>query len=110
MPHYGRWEEKGLTGRGAWRAAGGGRRAADKPGIIGPCVRCLCTDDAFPRYEQALKAGRLDISGARWGLDDAEAVLKLRARHLEACRRHHVAPERHRLYPSGQDRVMLHEK
>jgi hypothetical protein len=60
-------------------------------------IRYLTGNAAFLRYDQALPAGwpiatgviegacrhligdRLDISGARWGLDGAEAVLTLRA-------------------------------
>ncbi|MDL4818680.1 ISKra4 family transposase [Actinomadura opuntiae] len=63
---------------------------------IDACVRYLAGHAAFLRYDQALRAGwpiatgviegavrhivadRLDISGARWGLAGAEAVLKLR--------------------------------
>jgi hypothetical protein len=61
------------------------------------CVRYLTGKQEFLRYDQALAAGwpvatgviegacrhligdRLDITGARWGLDGAEAVLTLRA-------------------------------
>jgi hypothetical protein len=61
------------------------------------CVRYLENKREFLRYDQALDAGwpiatgviegacrhliadRLDIGGARWGLDGAEAVLTLRA-------------------------------
>ncbi|WKK26882.1 ISKra4 family transposase [Streptomyces olivoreticuli] len=87
------------------------------------CVRYLRTKDAFLRYDQALEAGwpiatgiiegaarhliadRLDISGARWGLDGAEAVLKLRAvssnGDLDAYWKHHLAAEHQRLYPAS---------
>nr|WP_272902857.1 ISKra4 family transposase [Streptomyces sp. BA2] len=85
------------------------------------CVRYLRTNSEFLHYDQALKAGwpiatgiiegaarhlvadRLDISGARWGLDGAEAVLKLRAvaanGDLDAYWKHHLAREHQRLYP-----------
>jgi hypothetical protein len=62
------------------------------------CVRYLTGKNEYLRYDQALEAGwpiatgviegacrqrivadRLDIGGARWGLDGAEAVLTLRA-------------------------------
>ena len=46
---------------------------------------------------------RLDITGARWGLDGAEAVLTLRAvianGHFDDYWRYHLAREHQRLYP-----------
>ncbi|MFF0747448.1 ISKra4 family transposase [Streptomyces sp. NPDC004111] len=91
------------------------RRGADT------CVRYLRTKNEFLRYDQALEAGwpiatgiiegaarhliadRLDISGARWGLDGAEAVLKLRAvaanHDLGPYWKYHLAEEHRRLYP-----------
>jgi hypothetical protein len=63
---------------------------------IDACIRYLTGHAAFLRYDQALEKGwpiatgviegavrhivadRLDISGARWGLAGAEAILKLR--------------------------------
>ncbi|GGJ53009.1 hypothetical protein GCM10010121_074760 [Streptomyces brasiliensis] len=90
------------------------------------CVRYLRTKSELLRYDQALQAGwpiaigiiegaarhltdRLDISGARWGLDGAEAVLKLRAvtanGDLDTYWKYHVAAEHQRLYPaSDQER------
>jgi hypothetical protein len=79
------------------------------------CVRYLENKREFLRYDQALDAGwpiatgviegacrhliadRLDIGGARWGLDGAEAVLTLRAviasgdfeEYWRLCRRRH---------------------
>ena len=75
----------------------------------------------FLHYDQALAAGRpiatgviegachhligdrLDIAGARWGLDGAEAVLTLRAvisnGDFEAYWRFHLPWENQRLYP-----------
>jgi hypothetical protein len=48
-------------------------------------------------------ADRLDIGGARWGLDGAEAVLTLRAvistGDFEEYWRFHLAREHQRLYP-----------
>ncbi|MFF3277430.1 ISKra4 family transposase [Streptomyces chrestomyceticus] len=92
------------------------RRGADV------CVRYLRTKAEFLRYDQALVVGwpiatgiiegaarhliadRLDIGGARWGLDDAEAVLKLRTvaanGDLGAYWKHHLAEEHQRLYPT----------
>lgn len=47
---------------------------------------------------------RLDITGARWGLDGAEAVLRLRAltanNDLDAYRTFHTQREHQRLHPS----------
>ncbi|MBB6415062.1 ISKra4 family transposase [Streptomyces sp. AK010] len=52
-----------------------------------------------------LIADRLDITGARWGLAGAEAVLKLRAvtsnGHLDTYFAHHTAREHERLYPTA---------
>ncbi|MGA5135547.1 ISKra4 family transposase, partial [Streptomyces olivoreticuli] len=93
------------------------------------CVRYLRTNSEFLHYDQALAAGwpiatgiiegaarhlvadRLDISGARWGLDGAEAVLKLRAvaanGDLNTYWEHHLAAEHQRLYPADQYRYAL---
>ena len=85
------------------------------------CVRYLGNKHEFLRYDQALAAGwpiatgviegacrhliadRLDIGGARWGLDGAEAVLTLRAvianGDFEEYWRFHLEREQQRLYP-----------
>lgn len=85
------------------------------------CVRYLQNKREFLRYDQALDAGwpiatgviegrcrhliadRLDIGGARWGLDGAEAVLTLRAviasGDFEEYWRFHLKREHQRLYP-----------
>jgi hypothetical protein len=84
------------------------------------CVRYLGNKHDFLRYDQALASGwpiatgviegacrhladRLDIGGARWGLDGAEAVLTLRAvianGDFEEYWRFHLAREHQRLYP-----------
>jgi hypothetical protein len=85
------------------------------------CVRYLASKHEFLRYDQALAAGwpiatgviegacrhligdRLDITGARWGLDGAEAVLTLRAvisnGDFDEYWRFHLAREHQRLYP-----------
>ena len=51
-----------------------------------------------------LIADRLDITGARWGLADTEAVLKLRAAtsndDLGGYFNYHTAREHERLYPN----------
>jgi hypothetical protein len=86
------------------------------------CVRYLTSKQEFLRYDQALAAGwpiatgviegacrhligdRLDITGARWGLESAEAILTLRAvisnGDFEEYWRFHLAREHQRLYPS----------
>ena len=87
----------------------------------GTCVCYLTSKQEFLRYDQALAAGwpiatgviegacrhligdRLDITGARWGLDGAEAILTLRAvisnGDFEEYWRFHLAREHQRLYP-----------
>ncbi|HLB76864.1 MAG TPA: ISKra4 family transposase, partial [Candidatus Dormibacteraeota bacterium] len=87
----------------------------------GTCVRYLTSKQEFLRYDQALAAGwpiatgviegacrhligdRLDITGARWGLDGAEAILTLRAvisnGDFEEYWHFHLAREHQRLYP-----------
>ena len=51
-----------------------------------------------------LIADRLDITGARWGLDAAEAVLRLRTvvanGDIDSYWRFHTAREHERLYPT----------
>jgi hypothetical protein len=85
------------------------------------CVRYLSARHEYLRYDQALTEGwpiatgviegacrhliadRLDIGGARWGLDGAEAVLTLRAvisnGDFEEYWSYHLAREHQRLYP-----------
>jgi hypothetical protein len=85
------------------------------------CVRYLNARHEYLRYDRALADGwpiatgviegacrhliadRLDIGGARWGLDGAEAVLTLRAvissGDFEEYWRFHLAREHQRLYP-----------
>jgi hypothetical protein len=87
------------------------------------CVRYLGNKREFLRYDQALDAGwpiatgviegacrhliadRLSITGARWGLDGAEAILALRAvisnGDFEEYWRFHLACEHQRLYPGA---------
>ena len=61
------------------------------------CVRCLTGNQEYLRYDEALASGwpiatgviegaarhligdRLDITGSRWGIEGAEAILRLRA-------------------------------
>ncbi|MCW2876392.1 MAG: hypothetical protein JWQ95_492 [Sphaerisporangium sp.] len=94
------------------------------------CVSYLRAKQEFLRYDRALAAGwpiatgviegacrhlvadRLDITGARWGLAGAEAVLKLRALqangHLPAYFRFHLAREHERVHHTRyQDRYRL---
>jgi hypothetical protein len=85
------------------------------------CVRYLTSKQEFLRYDRALAAGwpiatgviegacrhpigdRLDITGARWGLQGAEAILTLRAvisnGDFEEYWRFHLSREHQRLYP-----------
>jgi hypothetical protein len=94
------------------------------------CARYLAGKREFLRYDQALAAGwpiatgviegacrhlirdRLGITGARWGLDGAEAVLTLRAvisnGDFEEYWRFHLAREHQRLCPgTAQGRYTL---
>jgi len=100
---------------GAAGLTAGQRNGADA------CVRYLTSKQEFLRYDQALAAGwpiatgviegacrhligdRLDITGARWGLEGAEAILTLRAvisnGDFEEYWRFHLSREHQRLYP-----------
>lgn len=69
----------------------------DKQKVVNDCIRYLVNNGKLLHYDRALAAGlplatgaiegacryllqdRLDITGARWSLRGAEAVLKLRA-------------------------------
>lgn len=102
---------------------------ADQSGLHGTrregadaCVRYLTGHLDHLRYDTALTAGwpiatgpiegacrhligdRFDITGSRWGLTGAEAVLRLRALidngDFDAYWRHHLAREHQRLYPT----------
>jgi hypothetical protein len=97
-----------------------GLTAAQRTGADA-CVRYLTGKNEFLCYDQALAAGwpiatgviegacrhligdRLDITGARWGLDGAEAILTLRAvisnGDFDDYRGYHLAQEHQRLYP-----------
>jgi len=113
---------------GSARAAGEIAAEAGAAGLAGSrrtgadaCIRYLSARHDYLRYDQALAAGwpiatgviegacrhliadRLDIGGARWGLDGAEAVLTLRAvisnGDFDEYWRFHVECEHQRLYP-----------
>ena len=95
--------------------AAGQRTGADA------CVRYLTGKEDYLHYDQALAAGwpiatgviegacrhligdRLDITGSRWGLEGAEAILTLRAvisnGDFDDYWRFHLAREHQRLYP-----------
>jgi hypothetical protein len=97
-----------------------GLTAAQRTGADA-CVRYLTGKNEFLCYNQALAAGwpiatgviegacrhligdRLDITGARWGLQGAEAILTLRAvianGDYDDYWRYHLACEHQRLYP-----------
>ena len=110
------------------RAAAEITAEADAAGLEGSrragadaCVRYLANKRKFLRYDQALAAGwpiatgviegacrhliadRLAITGSRWGLDGAEAVLALRAvisnGDFTDYWRFHLKREHQRLYP-----------
>ena len=110
------------------RAAAEITAAADAAGLTAAqrtgadaCVRYMTGKQEFLRYDQALAAGwpiatgviegacrhligdRLDITGARWGLQGAEAVLTLRAvisnGDFDEYWRYHLTREHQRLYP-----------
>lgn len=97
--------EKILKGKAGW-VAGGMRRSAKLRGLsaskterVEKCAKYLKNYSRYLRYDEALDAGfpigtgvvegacryligdRLDITGARWSLEGAEAVLRLRALH-----------------------------
>jgi hypothetical protein len=85
-----------VTGSLTAQAARHGLTESQRTGVE-ECVRYLTNNEECQRYDQALAAGwpiatgviegacrhligdRLDIGGARWGLDGAEAILTLRA-------------------------------
>jgi hypothetical protein len=97
-----------LQGKAAQVAAGIRRRAtrfgysADERAGAGECARYLTAKTPWLDYDTALANGwpiatgviegaarwlvkdRMDITGARWGLQGAEAILKLRALHASA--------------------------
>lgn len=119
----------------AGQVAGGMRRKATKLGLEGrkrknidKCADYLLKYKAYLRYDEYLSAGlpiatgviegacrylvkdRMDLTGARWGLENAEAVLKLRALRMsgdfdeywsfhraEEFKRHHRS--RYAFYP-----------
>ena len=98
-----------------------GLTADQRTGAEHACVRYLTGKPEYLRYDQALAAGwpiatgviegacrhligdRLDITGARWGLQGAEAILTLRAvisnGDFDDYWRYHLAREHQRLYP-----------
>jgi hypothetical protein len=107
------------------QAVGAGLSAGQRRGID-TCIGYLQAKQEFLGYDTALARGwpiatgviegacrhligdRLDISGARWGLQGAEAVLKLRAVNtngdFDRYWRFHLARENHRVHtPRYQD-------
>lgn len=119
----------GVLCGGATRVAGAIRRTATNRGLGGPqragadtCAEYLTRKASFLDYPTALKRGwpiatgviegacrhlvkdRMDITGARWGLEGAEAVLKLRALRsngdFEDYWRYHLSRERQRVHES----------
>jgi len=113
----------------ATRVAAGLRRAATRRGLDPPrragadtCATYLINKEPYLDYPTALHNGwpiatgviegacrhlvkdRMDITGARWGLPGAEAVLKLRALRsngdFDAYWRYHLGQERRRVHES----------
>ncbi|MBG0814646.1 ISKra4 family transposase [Planomonospora sp. ID82291] len=94
--------------------------ARDRRGGVDAAIRYLRGNAAFLRYDEALAAGwpiatgviegacrhlvndRLDITGARWGLAGAEAILTLRAvianGDFDAYWRFHLAQDHRRVH------------
>jgi hypothetical protein len=114
---------------GATRVAGTLRRAATRAGLeparranSDTCATYLTNKRAYLDYPTALKQGwpiatgiiegacrhlvkdRMDLTGARWGLHGAEAVLKLRALRcnddFDTYWRYHLAQEQQRVHQS----------
>ncbi len=114
---------------GATRVAGTIRRAATRAGLdrssragVDTCATYLTNKRDHMDYPTALGQGwpiatgviegacrhlvkdRLDLTGARWGLPGAEAILKLRALHansdFDAYWHYHLARERERVHTS----------
>ena len=105
-----------------WGPPPAGLTAAPRHGADA-CVRYLTSKHEFLRYDQALAAGwpiatgviegacrhligdRLDITGARWGLEGAEAILTLRAvisnGDFDEYWQFHLACEHQRHYPGA---------
>ena len=129
-PELEKWVEERflnvLDGR-AGDVAGGIKRSATKRGLEKParknadaCARYLLNHKQYMRYDAALKDGlpiatgviegacrsvvrdRMDITGARWGLKGAEAVLKLRSLKMsgdfDAYWTFHLAEEHRRVH------------
>ena len=118
-----------ILGGGATRVAGALRRAATTAGLeparrenADTCATYLTNKKAYLNYPTALNQGwpiatgiiegacrhlvkdRMDLTGARWGLDGAEAILKLRALRsngdFDAYWRYHHAQEQRRVHQS----------
>ena len=118
-----------ILGGGATRVAGTLRRAATRAGLepgrrasADTCATYLTNKKAYLDYPTALAQGwpiatdiiegacrhlvkdRMDLTGARWGLHGAEAVLKLRAlrcnEDFDAYWRYHLAQEQRRIHRS----------
>ncbi len=114
---------------GATKVAGAIRRQATKGGLDPPrregadkCATYLTNKAAYLDYPTALRRGwpiatgviegacrhlvkdRMDLTGARWGLDGAEAILKLRAIRangdFDEYWRYHLNQEHHRVHRS----------
>ncbi|MGW0828333.1 ISKra4 family transposase [Streptomyces sp. NPDC002845] len=100
------------------------RLAADRHSGVKECVHYLENKEPYLRYDQALEQGwpiatgvvegacrhliadRFDITGSRWSVEGAEAVLALRAvidnGDFDEYWQFHAARERERLYPGAE--------
>ncbi len=112
---------------GATRVAGALRRAATTAGLepsrrenADTCASYLTSKADYLNYQDALQQGwpiatgiiegacrhivkdRLDLTGARWGLPGAEAILKLRAIRsngdMDSYWSYHLSQEQHRIH------------
>jgi hypothetical protein len=122
-----RHHAQGVLDGGATRVAGNIRRAATRAGLepaqranADTCAKYLTNKHAYLDYPTALKNGRpiatgiiegacrhlvkdrMDLTGARWGLHGAEAVLKLRALRcngdFQTYWRYHLDQEQRRVH------------
>ena len=107
---------------GIRRRASAAKLPKAKRGKADACATYLVNKASYLHYPRALAAGwpiatgiiegacrsliadRMDITGARWSVDGAEAVLKLRPvranNDFDTYWRYHLARERHRVHES----------
>ena len=85
------------------RSALGQRWPVSSPELNEPLLE-VQFDDVIEGACRSLVADRMAVTGARWGLEGAEAVLKLRALRANGdfprYWHYHLAQERHRVHES----------